>query len=278
MKMMKRNRIFPVLPAVAVRLLVLPVFFLAAAGVLRAQGTVNELTNDFQGRISAGIDKKIVKGLHVSLDAEARYKDNFSTLGRLQADLNLSYKPLPWLKTSIGYVFMENHNASDEWKMRHRVYVDLTGILDLGDWRLSLKERLQLTHKDVNNTHKHVPNLLELKSRFKVSYRGWRKWRPYAYVEMRNCFNEPSWKATWTGSSYVNSSFLGYDSAYINRVRGALGVEWRINKHNSIDFHAMADYCYEKNISTKNSQQSLKSLTWDRGINAIFAVGYQFSF
>ena len=127
---------------------------------LRGQGTLNELTNDFRGRISVGVDKKIIKGLHVGLEAEARLKDNFGRIGRLQADLNVSYKPLPWLKTSLGYVFMENVNSAGEWKMRHRLYADVTGILDVGYWRLSLKERLQLTHKDVNNPHKHVPNPL----------------------------------------------------------------------------------------------------------------------
>ncbi len=245
---------------------------------LRAQGTLNALETDFQGRISAGVDKKIIKGLHISLDAEARFKNNFSKVGRFQADLNLSYKPLPWLKASVGYIFIEHNNSSNEWKMRHRLYADVTGMLDLGFWRLSLKERLQVTHKDVNNIHKHVPNVLELKSRFKVAYRGWRYWHPYAYVELRNCFNDPSWSATWTGSSYVNSTFLGYGSAYVNRVRGSLGVEWKISKMHSIDFQAMTDYCYEKHISTKNSQQSLKALTWDQQFHGILAVGYKFSF
>lgn len=245
---------------------------------LRGQGTLNELTHDFRGRISAGVDKKIIKGLHVGLEAEARFKDNFGRIGRLQADLNVSYKPLPWLKTSLGYVFMENVNSAGEWKMRHRLYADVTGILDVGYWRLTLKERLQLTHKDVNNPHKHVPNPLELKSRFKVMYRGWIDWRPYAYVELRNCFNEPSWAATWTGAAYTNSSFLGYGSAYINRVRGALGVEWHLSRSHSIDFHTLVDYCYEKHITTSNQQQSLKSLTWDRALNTSFCIGYTFSF
>ena len=251
---------------------------LLLAPVLRAQGTLNGLESDFQGRISLGVEKKIIKGLYIGLDTELRLKDNFGRVGRAQADLNLAWKPLPWLKASTGYVFMENRNSSSEWKTRHRIYADLTGILELGEWRLSLKERIQMTHRNVNNPHKNVPNLLELKSRFKVGYRGWKRWKPYAYVELRNCFNDPSWAATWTGNSYVNSSFLGYGSAYVNRVRGAVGVAWKIVKHHYLDFQLMEDYCYDKHISTQNSQKSLKSLTWNQGLNTIIAVSYKFSF
>lgn len=254
--------------------------FMLAVPFARAQGTVNDLTTDFQGRISAGVDKKIIKGLHVGLDVEARMKNNFSQVGRVQADLNISYKPLKWLKTSLGYVFMENRNSSNVWKMRHRLYVDVTGSVDFGLWRLSLKEKLQLTHKDVNNVYQSVPNLLELKSRLKVAYRGWTHWRPYAFVELRNCFNDPACSATWdsTTSTYSNYQFLGYADAYINRLRGALGVEWKITREHSIDFYAMADYCYEKNIDTNKAGTKLKSLTWDRSLHPIFGIGYNFSF
>ena len=257
------------------------VFFfllLLAPAAVRAQGTVNALETDFQGRINLGVEKKITKGLHLGLDAEMRLKDNFGRVGRAQADLNLSWKPLPWLKASLGYIFIGHQSSELEWKMRHRVYVNATAWLDAGDWRFSLREQLQMTHKEVNNPHKHTPNPLELKSRVKAEYRGWKRWHPYAFAELKNCFNDPSWKATWTGSAYTNSSFLGYGSAYINRVRGALGVEWRLSKHHALDFHVMGDYCYEKHISTQNSQQSLKALTWDQALNTSICLGYKFSF
>lgn len=258
--------------------ILLPVCCLLALFPVRAQNTENDLTTDFQGRISAGVSKKIIKGLHVNFDAQMRLKDNFGKVGRVQAGVDVSYKPLKWLKTSVGYLFMENRNSSGVWKMRHRLYADLAASVDFGSWRFSLKERLQLTHKDVGNGFQHVPNLLELKSRLKVTYRGWQYWRPYAFVELRNCFNEPTCSAKWNGSSYTDYQFLGYTSGYLNRVRGALGVEWHITREHALDFYLMADYCHEKNIDTNKEGTILKSLTWDRSVHPVFGIGYKFSF
>lgn len=245
-----------------------------------AQGTVNDLETDLGGRVGVSVNKKIVKGLHIVADGEIRLSDNFSSLGRYQAGLGLTYKVSPIIKVGAGYQFIEKLNSSSEWKPRHRFYADASATLKAGDWRFSLKERLQLTHRNVNNVYQNNPNSLMLKSRVKVSYKGFSSVTPYGYVEVRNVFNDPSCSATWSTASlaYADYSFRGYTDTYVNRVRGSLGAEWKLSKHHALDFYLLTDYCYDKEIDTNSDGTALKSLTYDQAFKTAFCIGYQFSF
>ena len=247
---------------------------------LSAQGTVSDLETDTGARLSVGLDKKLSKGFHVQLEEELRLKDHFGTVGRSQTTLGLSYKVNKMFKMGAGYIFIDRQNSAGEWKLRHRFYVDGRVLFRFGDWRLSVKERLQLTHRDVGNAYQSNPNSLALKSRLKVSYNRWTSWTPYAYFELRNVFNDPSCKATWStvSEAYSNYSFGGYDDAYINRLRGCLGAEWKINKQHGLDFSLLGDYNYDKEIDTNKEGTKLKALTWERKLRFNLCVGYRFSF
>lgn len=246
-----------------------------------AQGNTNDLTSELRTRTSLEADWKITKGLHLSAGYELRTEDNLGSIDRHQAELGLSYKVNKWLKTGVSYTFMYHNRGANGWTPRHRLSADVTFGWKTGDWRFSLKEQLRFTHKTESmNYCQEVRNPLMLKSRAKVQYKGFSRIEPYAYFEVRNIFNDPSCSATWSTSSqaYSNYSFGGYNDAYINRLRGALGLEWSVSKHSSIDFYAMLDYCYDKNIDVDKSYTYLKSLTWDQSLHGIIGVAYKFSF
>ena len=61
---------------------------------------------------------------------------------------------------------------------------------------------------------------------------------------------------------------------YINRFRGSLGVEWKINKHNSLDLYFLGDYVQDVNIDTDKTQQWLKSRLIDKGFISTIGLGY----
>ncbi len=252
----------------------------ASPSLAKAQGTANDLETDLGARLSISADKKIAKGLHLTLDGEARLSDNFSNPGNYRAGLGISYKLNKTFKFGAGYVFIEKKNSSGVWKPRHRFYVDGKATIRSGDWRFSLKERMQLTHRNVNNPFQTTPNSLSLKSRFKVAYKGLSTVTPYGYLELRNVFNDPACSATWSTTSlaYGDYSFLGYGDAYLNRVRGCLGAEWKAGKRHTFDFFILTDYCYDKNIDTNHEGTTLKSLTYDRALKSGLGIGYQFSF
>lgn len=245
-----------------------------------AQGTKEELQEEIGARISIAADKKIKQGFHVIADAEFRLSDNLSNFGRYQFGAGVTYKALDFLKLGAGYTFISKKNSSDIWKPRHRLYGDMTFSYRTGNWHLSLKERLQLTHMDVNNRFQKVPNALELKSRVKASYKASTSFTPYAYVELRTRFNDPSCSATWNEStlSYSDYSFTGYKDTYFNRFRGAIGTEYKITRQHELDFFLLTDYCYEKNIDTNAEGTKLKSLTYERDLNIGLGISYIFKF
>jgi hypothetical protein len=261
-------------------LLILCLMALSPA-VLSAQGTKNDLENDFGARISVAVDKKIVKGFHANVEGEARLSDNLTNFGRYQAGAGLSYKVSQLVKVGGGYIFIEDKNSSGIWNPRHRAYGDLTFTLRDGFWRFSLKERLQYTHREVNNKFQSTPNSLTLKSRFKVAYKSpASRWIPYSYIEFRNVFNDPAENATWNDASskYDSYEFLGYKDAYFNRVRGVIGVEYNFDQWNAIEVFGMVSYSYDKDIDTNAEGTKLKSLTYDRKLMSWIGIGYTFSF
>ena len=241
---------------------------------------VSDLETDFGGRLSAAADKKLAKGLHLTFDGEVRFKNDFSTLGRWQAGVGLTYKVNPYLKVGGGYEFIDKLNSSGEWIPRHRLYADIRGGIAAGDWRFSLKERLQYTRRNPENmnVYQNNPNLVALKSRLKVEYKGFRSVSPYASVEARITLNDPACTASWDGTSFSDYSFTGYTDAYFNRLRSIVGLEWKLSKAHSLDFSLLGDYCYEKNVDTNAEGTKLKSLTYDRSFNAHLCIGYKFSF
>lgn len=237
-----------------------------------AQGAVSDLKTDLGARVGVSVDKRITEGLHVVARGEFRLSNNLSSLGRYQAGLGVSYKIGPVFKVGAGYLFIEKLNSSSEWKPRHRFYADASATLKAGHWRFSLKERLQLTHMDVDNVYQSNPNSLMLKSRFKVSYKGLTSVTPYGFLEVRNVFNDPAFSAAWSTAS------LTYTDAYVNRIRGSLGLEFKLSQQHALDLHVLGDYCYEKNIVAAPGGTTLQSLSYDRAFKTAFHIGYQFSF
>lgn len=257
--------------------ILLTVISAAANGQEQASGT----ENDLRGRLSAGVDWKIVKGLHLDGGYEIRVADDFARIERHQLNVGIRYSPVKHLKIGGGYYFIGHYDGDRNFKPRHRFYVDVAGSYAFGAWKLSLRERLQLTHNAYEfNEFQTTPNLLELKSRLKVSYVGLVHLEPYAFFELRNCFNGPSVSAEYNESKgkWSGYEFAGYHDAYINRLRGAAGVVWKIDRHHGIDFKLMGDWYRDKNIDTNAEGTKLKSYTWEKGFNATIDIGYVFSF
>lgn len=259
---------------------IISALFFLLPGTSRAQGTVSDLESDFRGRLSVEADHKLAKGLHLGLEAEGRFNDNFGSFSRFQAGASISYKALPWLKLGGGYLFIGKINSSGELKPRHRFYLDAKGTWKSGDWNFSLKERLQLTHRNVSNPYSNTPNALQLKSRLKALYKGFGRIQPYALAEARVLFNAPACTATWDGEEYYGYSFNGYTDSYLNRIRGGLGVEYKLNKKSSIELFSLTDYCYDKKAKTSVSLAgvALESLTYKQNLNFTIGAGYKFSF
>lgn len=256
---------------------------------LKAQTDV-ELDPEFGGRLSVSVDKKLARGLHVSLEEEIRMDNNFSSFERFHTTLGLSYKVSDYLKLGVGYVMINPYSSNSAFESsRHRLMLDATGSLRFGDWRLSLRERFQATYRSGDmNEYQNPRTALTLKSRLKLSYKGLRRIEPYAYVELRNTLNAPVINASYDGTNYLTSALSQYGEAgwfidswsgvYVNRVRGSVGFDYRLSKASSIDVSLMADRIMDKVVDANAEGTKLKSYTRETGFVGWINIGYSYSF
>lgn len=257
---------------------------------LKAQTDV-DLDPEFGGRLSVSVDKKLARGLHVSLEEEIRMDNNFGSFDRFHTTLGLSYKVNDYLKLGVGYAMINPYSSSNSaFKgSRHRLMLDATGSLRFGDWRLSLRERFQATYRSGDmNEYQNPRTALTLKSRLKLSYKGLRRIEPYAYVELRNTLNAPVISASYDGTNYLTNALSQYGDAgwfidswtgvYVNRVRGSVGFDYRLSKASSIDVSLMADRIMDKVVDANAEGTKLKSYTRETGFVGWINIGYSYSF
>ena len=260
--------------------------------VLASAQTDTALNPEFGGRISLSVDKKITRGLHVSLEEEVRFDNNFRSFDRLQTTVGLNYKVHPNIKLGLGYALINSYGANSESfkNPRHRLMADVTGTLHLGQWNLSLKERFQVTRRTGDyNIYQNPQNALTLKSRLKVQYKGFGAVLPYAYFELRNYLNAPVIEAAFDGSTYYTLDdysetgepgwFLkGFNGGYVNRLRGSLGIDIRLDKRSTLNFYLLGDYCIDKEVDANAEGTKLKSYTKETGFRGWIGAGYEFAF
>lgn len=250
------------------------------------------LDPEFGARLSVSVDKKITKGLHVSLEEEVRFDNNFGSLDRLQTTLALNYKVHPNIKLGLGYALINGYGAhSESFKNpRHRFLADVTGTLHYGVWNFSLKERFQWTRRTGNyNVYQNPQNALTLKSRLKAQYKGFGRVQPYAYLEVRNYLNAPVIAAAYDGTNYYTLDgylqedepgwFLkGFNGGYVNRLRGSLGVDYKLDKRNTLIFYILCDYLMDKEVDANTEGTKLKSYTKETGFRGWVGARYEISF
>lgn len=224
-------------------------------------------TSDIQARVGAGVDWKICRGLHATLDEECRFKNNLGSFSRSNTELGLSYKICPWLKTGADYTFI--YKPLD---IRHRAGVSMTGHYKTGLWNFSLRERVQCTHLTREfNEYQKPRNSVCLKSRVKVSRACFSKpLEPYIACEFKHILN---------GSEYTNSldpSTMTYTDTYLNRIRASIGTEWRISRNDYLDFYALADFVKDKKLDARKNGE-LKTITFEPAFVMTFGIAYRFA-
>jgi len=204
-----------------------------------------EARDDFGSLLSASVSKKIIKGLHISFEEEFRTRSDFSEIERFSHDLELSYKPLNFLKMGGAYNLINYNHDKKGWEIRHRYYFYATGSLNAGRFTLSLRERFQSTKRQgVKETATRANPKLYLRSRLKADYNIRKsKFTPYASVELFNTLNNP-----------VKND--------INQWRSTAGVEYKLNKKSALElYYRYTNYYDDEDI--------------DRHL---FCIGYAFKF
>ncbi len=270
----------------SLRLLTLAVALMTCTSLLAQQNTLPlplqevKLDDDVQMRARATLDIPLTKSLSLEWSEQVRMHNNVSDVDKILSTVGLGYKVLPWLKLGASYSFVNVRDAEMntvtgveevEWKMRHLVNVDVTGSYKVGRVKLSLRERLRANFRaDSVNKYEHTNPLLTLRSRLKVAYDIRQcRWEPYAYAELYTTLNAVS--AVPNYKQYAPAY-----KQYMNRLRFAVGTEFKINNYHRLDFY----YQYQMNQSYdaryKANKGDLKEWRHEKQNCHVIGLDYKF--
>lgn len=223
----------------------------------------DDLSNDFRTRFEVGAEWKPVKNLSISLAEEVRLKNMSSQLDRLYTTLDVSYKVYKYIKVGVSYSFhamYKGADAAEQWQFRHRGRLHVTGSYGVDNWGMSLRVMPEVTYLDApTNPLEDVNPEWLMRTRFKVNYSFSDKpVDPYLSVEMFNPLKK-----------------VDYNTAWINRLRYTVGVEWSVDAQNKFDFY----YLLEHNMGQEISHTDAAVVrTHQNGLNHNLGIKYKFVF
>jgi hypothetical protein len=231
------------------RLLFLTYLLLIPLWIL-AQTVVSEQTTHTQtpeAHLFATFVKSFKHGLSLTLEEEIRSAPTH----RSHTTVALGYAPIEYFNIYAGYTvkLYGNQGWTNPNKfIRHRANVLLTGQVKLGQWNLSLREGVMLDARadEIDTREKNVVDFT-LRSRLQAVYSIPKT--PLAIVgkfEILNTLNAPA--------EYINSITSSTDyGQYISELRPELGLQWKIDKKNTLSLAYRYNYIYGRDINILDS-------------------------
>ena len=194
--------------------------------------------------------KSFDHGLSLTFEEEIRSAPSH----RAHTTVALGYTPIQYLNIYAGYTLKlyGNQGWTDPNKyLQHRANILLTGQVKLGQWNLSLREGVMLDGR-TGQVDKRIKNQVDftLRSRLQAVYSI--PETPLGIVakfEILNTLNAPT--------EYINQvSNIKYGQ-YISELRPEAGVQWKINKHNSLTLTYRYNYLYDRGISIDDITENI---------------------
>ncbi|MBQ9338790.1 MAG: DUF2490 domain-containing protein [Paludibacteraceae bacterium] len=246
-------------------------------------------THSFQLRAEANFTKKWDQGVSLHIAEDLRFDMVGVTDGvvskpafnKSYTTLSLGYKNphFKYLKADVGYTLKimgdKDWSVVSKW-MRHRVFFGVTGSYRYEQWSFSLRERF-LTEIRMGDIDQHIAtgyyehNRADwyLRSKFEVAYHAMSKpLKPYIWCELVNTLNANPLQQKYKDNDPTNTGHQ-----YIRRVRTSLGVVWKLNKTNSLDFYYRFNYGYDRDVTVKANSQKLY-LTEETSFQHAIGVAY----
>lgn len=230
-------------------------------------------TNDFRGRVEGAFEWEVVDDLTLEAGVQLRLNNDLATVDRIQTSVGANYKVNKYFDFGADYVLINGYEADVRaWdKPRHRVNVNVRGMVKVGRVQLSLRERLQTTFRtdSVNRYEKMNPELM-LRSRLMAEYSiRHSRWSPYMLFELHNTLNAPKVVANY------KTAKLGIDN-YIARYRLGVGAKFRISHYHRLDFYYYFDYDRGYDIDYKGNKGTLKGYVEENEFRHTFGISYKF--
>lgn len=227
----------------------LPILLLCLPVLVSAQEIVSETDTHSatpEAHIFATFVKSFKYGLSLTIEEEIRSAPSH----RAHTTVALTYAPIEYFNIYAGYTvkLYGDQGWSDPNKyIRHRANILLTGQVKLGQWNLSLREGVMLDARadEIDTREKNVVDFT-LRSRIQAVYSIPKTpLGVVAKLEMLNTLNAPV--------DYINSLSPKEYGDYISEWRPELGLQWKIDKQNTLGLSYRFNYLYSRNIDVLDS-------------------------
>ena len=197
-------------------------FFLL--GILTGTKTTRAQTTDFGAWFGFELEKE-VKDWTFSLGEEIRTMDNMNSFRGSYTSFGMDYSPLKHLKFGTSYQFiLYNDTEYDDIQPRHRLNLFTTGDLKWNNFKISLRERVQMTFKDESERDYKMNPKTSWRNRFELEY------------------NIPRCKLTPAFSVETFYQLNNPDENKFDNIRYKLSGSYKLNKRNKFELYGQFDH------------------------------------
>ena len=215
------------------------------------------------------------------------FRRSYTTIG-------LNYTPIPYLRIGAEYTLKVYGNKLTATKdgttvanpaseyLRHRATFYLTGSYTYGDWKFSLRERLDANIRtDSVNLHEKPKAELLLRHKLQAQYSiPGKPVKVYTYVELWNTLNQPvNYLNAYGTGEYLNDGttanpYYGKKfGQYLSEVRAQVGVNWRVDKMNTLSLAYRFTYGNSRDIDLTHNKGFIK-LSNDKSYGHYIVLSY----
>ena len=241
------------------------------AAELRVEATFTKHFKVHDQSINLHLGQTVFSRLYESTYSQ---QDNATTsvpayFRRAYTSVGVSYAPVPYFRVGAEYtlkVLGNRFTASDGTAnpaskyLRHRASLSLTGQYASGDWKFSLRERLDANIRtDSVNLHEKPQAELLLRHKLQAQYSiPGKPVKVYTYVELWNTLNQPvKYLNAYAGvdkdgnaTAYAGKSF----GQYLSEVRAQAGVRWRVDKMNTLGLAYRFTYGNSRDVNITHNK------------------------
>ena len=214
-----------------------------------------------ESHLFATFVKSFKHGLSLTIEEEIRSAPSH----RAHTTVGLTYAPIQYVNIYAAYtlkLYGDQGWSNVDKYLRHRANLLVTGQVKLGEWNLSLREGVMLDARcdEVDQREKNQVDFT-LRSRLQAVYSI--PETPLGIVgkfEILNTLNaiDHVWCPQVEGSL---ENIMGYNvdlgGQYISELRPEAGVQWKINKHNSLTLTYRYNYLYDRGISIDDITENI---------------------
>ena len=239
--------------SILILMALMPSFIFAQAAIIEKDTSIVTPEAHFFATFVKSFDH----GISLTFEEEIRSAPSH----RSHTTVGLTYAPIQYVNIYAAYTLKlyGDQGWSDVNKyLRHRANFLITGQVKLGQWNLSLREGVMLDARcdEVDKREKNQVDFT-LRSRLQAVYAI--PETPLSIVgkfEILNTLNAPV--------DYVNEALppqgelkgASYGQ-YISELRPEAGVQWKINKQNSLTLTYRYNYLYDRGISIDDITENI---------------------